>query len=221
MTDLNTFMRDQARAGLQTQLDAAVTEGNTEAARKIAGDIAKLEVQSAPKAPPFGDVEIRAHLDKQPWFGTDPKKSAKAMELGKSLDPKKFATAEAFAAALIKAVDDEFKPAAAPEETDNEDEDDESEEQNEKNEGKKPPTPSVKTRRTDGPKESDNPGRSLRRTAGPWLKLSDAPKDVQTEIKRTADKFVPAALPKERRETFIAKALESQYIIHQRAAGKK
>ena len=36
MNDLVTMMRDQARAGLQTQLEAAVTEGNVEAVRKQA-----------------------------------------------------------------------------------------------------------------------------------------------------------------------------------------
>ena len=72
MTDLNTMMREQATLGLQTQLDAAVTAGDAEAARKIAGDIAKLAVSTAPKAPPYGDAEIRAELNKLDWFGVDP-----------------------------------------------------------------------------------------------------------------------------------------------------
>jgi hypothetical protein len=221
MTDLATLMRDSARAGLQTQLDAAVTEGNTEAARKIAADIAKLEVSTAPKAPPYGDVEIRSFLDKQPWFGTDPKKSGRALQLGKDMDPKKFPNAEAFAAALVKAVDDEFKPAVTPKPDTGEgdDEDAETDEERAEREAaeaaeKEKPT----RRRTDGPGEADAAARSARRPSGPWTKLTDAPKDVQAEIKRTADKYVPANSPKERREGYIAMALESHYAAHQRTA---
>jgi hypothetical protein len=217
VNDLTTVMRDHARAGLQTQLDAAVTEGDTEKVRKITADIVKLEVQTAPKAAPYGDVEIRAQLDKQEWFGTDPKKSARAIELGKSLDPKKFATAEAFTAALVKAIDDEFKP-PAPQKEESEGEEEGGDEEGGEDEGRNKP---AKLRKTDGPKEGDSAGRASRRAAGPWTKLSDAPKEIQAEIKRAADKFVPAALPEERRKTFIAKALESQYAMHQRAAGKK
>jgi hypothetical protein len=220
MTDFHTMMRDQARTGLQTQLDAAVTEGDTEKVRKITADIVKLEVQTAPKAPPYGDVEIRAQLDKQEWFGTDPKKSARAIELGKSLDLKKFPTAEAFATALVKAVEDEFKPAPKAEEGEGEEAEGDPEgagdaEDDGKDKEKKP------ARRTDGPKDADSAGRPTRRTAGPWTKLADAPKEVQAEIKRSADKFIPANAPKERREGFIKLALESHYSAHQRAAGKK
>ena len=226
MTDLANMMRDQARAGLQIQLDAAVTEGNTESARKIAADLAKLEVSTAPKAPPYGDTEIRSHLDKQAWFGTDPKRSAKAIEFGKTMDPKKFATAEAFAAAIVKAVDDEFKPAGASKKEEDSTETDEQREEREAAEseaaeaaGKEKP---AVRRRTDAPGDADAAGRAARRaTSGPWAKLTDAPKEVQAEIKRAADKFVPANAPKERRETFIAKALESQYAMHQRKTGKK
>ena len=221
MTDLATMMRDHARAGLQTQLEAAVTEGNIEAVRKITTDIEKLAVQTAPKALPYGDVEIRAQLDKQEWFGVDPKKSAKALELGKHMDPKKFATADAFAAAIVKAVEDEFKPAVAPKDDDPEDpeegddlDDGDSDEEANK---EKPPK---KNRRTDGPGPADSANRTARRT-GPWMKISDAPKEVQAEIKRSADKFVQAKATKEQREAFIAKALESHYAAHQRKQGKK
>ena len=81
MSDFNTMLREQARTGLQTQLDAAVTNGDAEAARKITGDLEKLAVATAPKPPAFSDSDIRTELDKQPWFGIDPKKSAKVVEL--------------------------------------------------------------------------------------------------------------------------------------------
>jgi hypothetical protein len=223
MNDLTTVMRDHARAGLQTQLDAAVTEGDMEKVRKITADIVKLEVQAAPKAPPYGDVEIRAQLDKQAWFGTDPKKSAKAIELGKTLDPKKFATAEAFAAALVKAVEDEFKPPPKKgegEETD-EETDEAIEQENEAREAAEAGKP-AKPRKTDGPKDADSAGRARpRASSGPWTKVSDAPKEVQAEIKRAADKFLPATASKERRDSFTKLALTSHYAAHQRNAGKK
>lgn len=224
MNDLNTMMRDQARAGLQAQLDTAVTGGDVEAARKITDQIAKLDVQTAPKAPPYGDAEIRTHLDKLPWFGTDPKKSQKAVELGKNLDPKKFPTAEAFAAAIAKAVDDEFKPATAPKKDEEEDGDDEEGEEDgdgEEDEEGKDKKPEKKPRRTDGPGAGDATGGRARRASGPWTKLSDAPRDVQAEIKRSADKFVTPNAPKERREEFVKRALESHYAQHQRAVGNK
>lgn len=222
MTDLNMMMREQARNSLQTQLDAAVTNGDTEAARKISDDIAKLAVSAAPKAPPFGDTEIRAELDKQTWFGTDPRRSAKAVEFGKTMDPRKFATAEAFAAAIVKAVDEEFKPASrtAPEEEGEEAEGEEDEEAEGEEEEQQPAT--GKRRRTDGPGENDTGGASrTRRASGPWTKLSDAPAEVQKEIKRQADKLIASNAKKEQRDDFIARALGVHYAQHQRNKGKK
>lgn len=217
--DLNMMMREQARNGLQTQLDTAVTNGDTEAARKITDQIAQLAVANAPKAAPYGSDDIKAELNKQDWFGVDPKKSAKAMEFGKTMDLAKFPTAAAFAAAVVKAVDEEFKPAKAAEP-------EEEFEEVQPGDETDPPTGAdgkPKPRKSDGPGEGDGTQRTIRRaTSGPWTKLADAPADIQKEIKRAADKFVPARAPKEQREGYIAKALESQYLIHQRnKTGKK
>lgn len=220
MTDLNMMMREQAKSGLEAKLAEAVTNGDTDAATKAADDLAKLAVATAPKAPPYGDAEIRAELGKLDWFGVDPKKSARVLELGKHMDPKKFSTAEAFAAALVKSVDEEFKPAQKPgasgddtdEETDGDDTDEETDDKNKV---------AAKPRRTDAPGEGEANQRSgTRRTSGPWAKLTDAPADVQKEIKRSADKFLSANVPKEQRETFVKNALESHYKIHQ-SKGKK
>lgn len=223
MTDLNMMMRDHARLGLQTQLDAAVTNGDTAAATKIADDIAKLAVQSAPKAPPYGDAEIKAELEKAPWYGIDPKKSAKLLEFGKTMDVKKFATAALFAAALIKAVDDEFKPATAAKQGEDppENETDEEREAREAEEAEAAGTTPPKKRKTDGPTDSDTGSTRTVRKTGPWVKLTDAPAETQKEIKRSADKFVSSSAPKEQREKFISKALESHYLAAQRAKGKK
>ena len=227
MSDLNVMMREHARAGLQTQLDAAVTNGDTEAARKVAADIAKLEVSAAPKAPPYGDVEIKAALEtKAAWFGVDPKKSGLALQLGKDMNPKKFASAEDFADALIKAVEDEVKPAGKVAPVVDENETDEEKEAREAAEAEAAEAAAAAKgkRKTDGPGEGDLGGaRAPRAKSGPWTKLADAPSDVQKEIKRVSDKFVSPGAPKEQRENFINKALEGHYARHLRnkAAGKK
>jgi hypothetical protein len=220
MSELNTMLREHARTGLQAALDTAVTNGDTEAARKASADLTKLELQLAPKAPAYGDPEIKAQLDtKATWFGVDPKRTAKAMEFGKTMNPAKFASAELFADAIIKAVDEEFPAAggrAAPKEGDEEDGEDEDENEP----GTKKP---AARRATDAPGAADanaSTGNG-RKAAGPWSKISDAPKEVQEDIKRTADKFVPANAPKEQREKYVANALASHYAAHQRTKGKK
>lgn len=225
MSDLNTMMLDQARSGLQRELDDAVTNGDTDAARRASEKLANLAVSSAPKAPAITQEAIRAELDKQPWFGIDPRKSAKAVELGKTMDPKKFASAAAFAEALIKAVDADFpaprtKPEAGEEGDDagGEEGDDEEDDDAEADTAK----PAKKPKRSDAPGEGDAGGaRPQRRTAGPWTKLADAPANVQKEINRSADKFVGSSATKESKAAFIARALESHYQIAQRAKGKK
>lgn len=222
MADLNVMMREHAIAGLQSQLDKAVTDGDTAAARKVADEISKLTLSTAPKAPPFNNEDIKAELDKLPWFGRDPKKSARTVELGKSLDPKKFSSAADFAKALAEVVDAEFKtptktadedPEAEPE--DGEDEDPEAGPEEK---------PRKAERRTDGPGasgESMGAGRAARRASGPWTKISDAPREVQTEINRQADKLLPSHATKEQRETFVNKALGVAYAQHQRQPRKK
>ena len=203
------MMREQAKNGLQMALDAAVTEGDSAKARKIADDLAKLEVSTAPKAPPFTGKDVYAVLDtKAPWYGVDPKKSARAEELGKSMRLSKFPTAEAFADALLAAVEAEFKPPVAEPKGD-EDPEDEPEEKK----------PEPKARKTDAPGEGDAIGGTRRASSGPWVKLTDAPADVQKEVKRAADKFAPKT--KEDRESFVTKALEAHYAQHQRNKGKK
>jgi hypothetical protein len=214
MPDLNVMLLEHAKSGLQAELDTAVTNGDTEAARKAADKIAKLETATAPRPPTgFGDAEIRAELNKLPWFGVDPKKSGRTIELGKTMDPKRFGTAAEFTAALVKAVEEEFKPAI----TTSENETDEEREAREAEEAEA--AAAKKKRASDGPADGDTSGTRTRRTSGPWTKISDAPADIQAEIKRTADKFAPKT--KEGREKFVAKALEAHYSKAQLAKGKK
>lgn len=211
MVDLNTMLRQQAVSGLQTQLDTAVTNGDTEAARKITKDIAELAVATAPKVTGFTETEVRAELDVlAPWFGIDPKRSDKAMQFANRMDLKKFATPKAYAEALIKAVDEEFKPAVAADVEDDADDD-------EPDTDKEPVA--KKPRRTDSPGENDAGARSgtRRASSGPWTKISDAPKEVQAEIKRQADKFAPKT--DEGRKTFVARSLEANYRMHTQKQG--
>jgi hypothetical protein len=217
MPDLNVMLLEHAKSGLQAELDAAVTNGDTEAARKVADKISALNTAAAPKpSTAYGDAEIRAELNRQPWFGVDPKKSGRTIELGKNMDPKKFGTAAEFAAALVKLVDEEFKPATTKEPPENEtDEEREAREAEEAAAAAKEKKP----RASDGPADGDTGGTRQRRTSGPWAKMSDAPADVQKEINRTADKFAPKT--REGREKFVAKALEAHYAKAQLAKGKK
>ncbi len=217
MADLNVMLLEHARTGLQAKLSEAVTNGDTDAAQKAADELAKLSAATAPKAPPYGDVEIKAALEtKAEWFGTDPRKSGAAIRLGKDMNPKKFATAEAFADALIKAVDEEFKP-AAKEPDDDADPDADNDADPDADDDKKPAS---KKRASDGPADGDaGPGNRQRRATGPWVKMSDAPADVQKEINRTADKFAPKT--KEGRQSFVDRALKAHYDKAQLAKGKK
>jgi hypothetical protein len=224
--DLNMMMRDQARNGLQSQLDAAVTAGDAATARKIADDIAKLDVATAPKpAVAFtnNDVWLAAEA-KAPWLGVDPKKSAKANEFAKTMNPKKFASAEAMADAVIKAVDEEFKPSGTTTTAPPENETDEDREARETAEAEAAEAKAAagKQRATDGPKDGDlSRGTAARARSGPWTKLADAPADIQKDVKRSADRFVPEGAAKEVREKFITDALASQYRMHQNNKGKK
>ena len=214
MAELNTMLLEHARTGLQAQLDAAVTNGDTDAARKVTTELEKLAVSNAPKAPPYTPADVQAELAKLDWYGTDPKKSARTVELGKSMSLQKFGTAAEFAAALVKAVDEEFKPVVDAKD-DEEAEDDDTEGEDDKDEKPKP-----KPRASDGPADGDTGGGNRsRRASGPWTKMSDAPPDVQKEINRTADKFAPKT--EDGRKKFIAKSLEAQYNAAQIRKGKR
>lgn len=228
--DLNVMLREQAVTGLQTQIDAAVVEGDQTKVRKLTDELSTLKAAMAPKAPPYGDADIRAALEaKAPWFGVDPRKSGAAVRLGKDMSPKKFATAELFADALIKAVDEELKPAAAAAATET-DEEKETREAAEAEaagegdgegdgEGEGEGKGAKKTRRTDGPGDLDRGTRPVVRK-GPWAKLSDAPAAVATDIRRQAEKMVPKGATKEVREGFVTRALTAAYNSSQSRKGK-
>lgn len=215
--DLNIMMREQARAGFERDLETAVTNGDTAAAKKATEALTQLALASAPPSAPYGQAEIRAELDKQPWFGTDPEKTTFVLESGKNLSMKKFATAADFAKALVDAVDKKFATAAPGKAATEEDEtgDDEVEDDNEPT-----PEPARKPKKTDGPGEGDaNQRAAARRTSGPWKALTDAPSAIQKEINRTADKFAPKT--KDGRDKFVSKALEAHYAEHVRKTARK
>lgn len=225
--DLNMMLRQTARSGLEAKLTQAVVDGDQEAAKKIAKEMSDLELQTAPKAPAYGDAEIRAELNKLPWFGVDPRKSAKAMQYGKDLDPRKFSTAEAFAKAVADAVAEDFKPASetAPKDEEGESGGEEGESEGEEGEGEggdeDKSKPGKSRKRTDGPGEGEADGSRSRRTAGPWKKMSDAPPAVQTEIRRTATKLLGTRATEDQRKAFEARALQGHYAAYQRGKQRK
>jgi hypothetical protein len=205
MTDLETMLRQQVQTNLTHALDSAVQAGDINAARNATKQIAELAASSAkPVAKPaFTNVDIKNALkEKAPWFGTDPRRSAKAVEFGKNMEPEAFPTAEAFAEAVVKAVDEEFKPVPT---TEDEPEEREEEEKEEKTARKKTDAPSADTGRS----------ATRARSSGPWTKLADAPKDVADIVKSQADKFTRNA-SKEQREKFISNALSTAYNAAQR-----
>jgi hypothetical protein len=210
--DLNMMMREQATMSLQTQLDAAVTAGDTEAARKVSEKISQLAVANAPKPPAYTEMEIRQHLEaKAAWFGTDPEKSAKAAEFGKTMNPRKFATAEAFADALIAAVDKKFTPTAPAKDPA------EIEDPIDDNEGGEPAA--AKPRKTDAPGENEAGRAPARRTSNAvWEKLTDAPPEVRKEVTRVADKFGPK--DDKGREKYVKTLLATHHRMAQQKKGK-
>lgn len=223
--DLAVMLRDQAKAGLQTRLDAAVVDGNAEQVRKITDEIAALAVATAPKAAAFTNSDVwKAAEAKAPWLGIDPKKSGMANDFAKTMNPARFKSADEMAEAVIKAVEDEFKTTATTVKDPPENETDEEREAREAAEAEEKEAEAdaakTKQRRSNGP-EPTGAGNNRRASAGPWTKLSDAPADVQKEIKRTADRFVPSSAPKEQRQSYIDRALVSHYAAHQRKTGKK
>lgn len=214
MTDMATLMRNQLNASLTNQLNAAVQAGDIAAAHAATKSIAELAVSSVPQqaaatGPKFSNDDIRKTMQaKAAWFGIDPRRSAKAVEFAKNMEPSAFETVEKFSDALIKAVDDEFKPTT--EKADKEAEEDIEEEIEEK--------PSVARKKTDAPTGDTGRSGTAGKSSGPWGKLSDAPKETADLIKRQAEKF---ARTEEARKKFIMTALGVAYADHQRKAGAK
>lgn len=214
MSDLATMMRDQLQTNWKSVLDTAVQNGDVESARKASDQLALLATAAAPKptGPAFNEADIRKVMEtKAPWFGVDPRKSAKAVDYAKSMHMNRFQSADAFAEALIKAVDADEKPAPTAAESSENPENPESSENPENPE--EPATP--RQRKTDAQPELRQGTIRRGSATGPWAKLADAPKDVADTIRKQTDKFARNAT-KEQREKFQQDALASAYRAHQR-----
>jgi hypothetical protein len=199
--DVETLMHNQRQAMLAHALDSAVQVGDINAARNATRQLSELAIVQAKKiTPQFSNADIRASLKvKAPWFGVDPRRSAKAVEFGKNMEPQSFKSADEFADELIRSVDEEFETVT--------EEDDEE------------PEKKIARKKTDAP--SGDTARAIpRRSSGPWAKLSDAPKETAEQIKHSADKFTRNAT-KEQREKYIATALSTAYAADQRVRAKK
>jgi len=215
MADLEQMLKNQVQANLTYALDSATQAGDIQAARKAAQQLQEFALSTVKPAdaPSFTNADIRTAIKaKAPWFGVDPRRSAKAVEFGKNMEPQSFKSAEEFAKAIIEAVEDDFKP---PEEDDEKEEyEKEDEEEDDEKEEKK-----VARKKTDAP--SSSMSRAVpRKSSGPWTKLSDAPKEVADTIKKASDKFTRNAT-KEQRQKYVETALATAYAADQRSRGKK
>jgi hypothetical protein len=221
--DMAEMLRSQMQSTLTTQLDAAVQAGDIAAARKASDDLQKLAgTVQKPAAPAFSNADIRAQLKaKATWFGIDPRKSAKAIEYGKTMEPDAFKSAGEFADALIKAVEEDFKVAPAAGDGTGEGAGDGTGEGagdgagEGTGEGEGEQKPAAARRRTDAPSGEGGGRGAPRRASGPWTKLADAPKEVADQIKAQADKFTRNA-SKEQRDKFITNALDVAYRASQK-----
>lgn len=208
--DLEAIVRQQQQNMLVNQLDSATQAGDILAARKAAQQLQEFALQHRnPDVAQFTNADIRASLKvKAPWFGVDPRRSARAVEFGKNMEPSAFKSADAFAEELIRSIEEEFEEEDKPRRI----EDDDSPEDEE-------PDKRNARRKTDAP--SSAMARAVpRRSSGPWMKLSDAPKEIAQTIKASADKFTRNAT-KEQRDRYIATALGTAYAADQRSRGRK
>lgn len=201
--DIQALIHAQMQNNLARALDSAVQVGDINAARNATRQLSEIAIEQAKKTTPqFTNADIRASLKiKAPWFGVDPRRSAKAVEFGKNMEPQSFKSADEFADELIRSVDEEFETVTEEHEEDEE------------------PEKKVVRKKTDAP--SGDTARAIpRRSSGPWLKLSDAPKDTADQIKASADKFTRNAT-KEQRDKYVATALATAYAADQRMRIKK
>lgn len=112
------LLKKQMETSIGQQLDQAVASGDAALARKLTADYAALQVATAPKPVAASTVptidQIRTEFTKlAPWFGIDPRKSQKVIELSRAMDPARFDTPKAAADALLKAYTDEEAAATA------------------------------------------------------------------------------------------------------------
>lgn len=226
MTDLATMLRQQLQNNLQASLDSAVQAGDINAARKASKDIldlnlAEARASTAVKAAPTKDEIKKAVTAKAPWFGVDPKKSAKALELAKMMDPERFETADAFADALLKSVAEDEAGTGKAADEDDEDEDSEDDEDAEaarrearrKNRQNKTPG----TELAEGGRGAG--GSSNLRRAMETGDIKSLPKDAADEIKKSASKFASRG-NEEQRKAFIVNAVKARARSELIAAGK-
>lgn len=206
-SELENMLRTQMQSSLNYALDSAVQAGDIAAARKATQQLFEFNKAQGNSGPKFTNADIRSALkDKAPWFGVDPRRSARAVEFGKNMEPESFKSADAFAEKIVEEIEKEFEEEDEPEAKPVKVEDNEDEDEDEK----KPVR-----RKTDAP--SGNMSRAVpRRSSGPWVKLSDAPREVADQIKASADKFTRNAT-KEQREKYLTTALGAAYQAAQRA----
>lgn len=217
MSDLASMLRQQMQNTLNSSLDAAVQAGDINAARKVTKDIldlglAEAKATTAVKAPPSPKDIKAAVAAKADWFGVDPRKTAKTMELAKMMDPERFTSAEAFADALLKTVTEEEKGAAG---NDGDDEDGEGEDGDDEDARREARRAKAKEGRKNGTQEPElgtgtrsNGATSNLRRAFETGDIKMLPSASQATIKKFADKFARNG-GEDARKAYISNAVKA------------
>jgi hypothetical protein len=222
MTDLATMLRNQMQQNLQNSLDTAVQAGDITAARNATKQILDLSLaearsSTAAKKVPTKD-EIKAAISaKAAWFGIDPRKTAQAVELGKMMDPERFDSAEAFAAALLKSLDTEAAAAAASAAGEGEEDDGEGED-----EGETERQPKKRKNATERPELGAGGAPAVTSNLRRAFESGDIkalPRAAQEAIKKSADKLARNADEKGRK-AFITNAVKAHARGELIASGK-
>jgi hypothetical protein len=227
MTDLATMLRNQMQQTLQNSLDTAVQAGDINAARNATKQILDLNLAearsgSAAKKVPSKDEIKAAVAAKADWFGVDPRKTAKAVELGKMMDPERFDSAEAFATALLKSLDDEATAAAAAGKSDDEDGDDDEDDGKDGAEDEGERQPRKRKNATERPELGAGGAPAVTSNLRRAFESGDIkalPRAAQDSIKKSADKLARNADEKGRK-TFIANAVKAHARAELIASGK-
>jgi|SRR5579859_4333319 len=235
MTDLNTMLRQQMQNTLTAQLDAATQAGDIAAARKAAQSLMEFSVATAAattkpaKKPPTIEELKKAIMAKADWFGVDPRRSAKAVELGKMMDPERFETADAFADALLKELAKDEKPPRnsdsennADDDSIDENDDDDSEDEDAMDAQRQGRNRPARRNGTTQPELNaggrSNGGTNLRR-AFDTGDIKHLPRAAADEIRKSADKFARNGDEKQRK-IFIENAVKARARSDLIATGK-
>jgi hypothetical protein len=175
METFNEFLLKRTIQTMDRELETAVTLGDANRVREISDDIAKLKGMSAPatQTPKQWNYEDakKAVVKIAPWFGKDPDKTKAAFEASTFIDPTQYnGDYDAYAKALVEAVDkgkpgDDDDGGGEDEDENGEDENGEEEVEDEP-EAEPPPKPAKRKDEPARPAAAAGAAASARRSPG-------------------------------------------------------